>query len=417
MPQARPQDSSGWTVARAWTWAAVAVVPLVAGCNDSHCDNCFSPPPSELAAGLVAGNFSNNGHASVISTSTVLYGASGNSGNLKSFLSTGSGAFAAPVLTRDGNDPLYLASADVNGDNLPDVVSASFHDSALAVFLNNAQSPGTFVTPILLDSPGASQAAIGDLNGDGLPDIVAADFKVSLFVQTAPGKFAAAVGLYSGGANWVAIGDLNGDGIPDVALTDAVGVKILFHTGAPTAASFAAPVAVFSEPSAVNIIGANLIAITDVNGDGLNDLVITDPGPSDGSAPSVVVLLQNSSAPGQFRAPVSYATAQLSLAQSIIVEDVNGDGHPDIVVGGTEAVSVLLQNAASPGTFVAVANYPAPDANQLAVADINGDGRVDIVVATGVSHPEADGVFTNNPGVLLQSATSAGTFGTLQDLP
>jgi hypothetical protein len=401
--------------------ALLASALLLASCNDGYdgCWNCggFAFTPTEISLGLVAGNFTNSGQTSVIATSTVQYYRYGNPGNLKSYLSTGAGTFGAPVLTPDGDDPLYLASADLNGDKLPDVVSASYSDGTLAVFFNSTQSPGTFSTPLILSSPGASQVAIGDLNGDGLPDLVSADFGVSLFIQSSPGAFAAPISLYPGGANWVAVGDLNGDGAPDIALTDNVGVKVLLHTGAASSTTFAAPVSVFTQTVNADLIGANVIAIADLNGDGLNDLVITDPGPTGGAAPTVSVLLQDPAHPGQFLAPVSYPTAAQSLAQSIIVTDVNGDGHPDIVIGGTNAVTVLLNNAASPGTFLTPANYGVTNANQIAVADVNGDGHPDIIVGTGLSQNVVAGVVTNNPGVLLQSATAPGTFGALQDLP
>ena len=403
--------------------AVLTAALALSSCNDYHhhgygCFNCGSPfTPTEISQGLVAGNFNNNGHTSVVATSTVLYQPQINSGNLKVYLSTGPGAFAAPVLTPDGDDPLYLATADLNGDKLPDVVSASYSDGTLAVFFNSTQSPGTFSTPLVLSSPGASQVAIGDLNGDGLPDLVSADFNVSLFIQSSPGAFASPISLYPGGANWVAVGDLNGDGAPDVALADNVGVKVLLHTGAASATTFAAPLTVFTQTSNADVVGANLIAIADVNGDGFNDLVITDPGPTGGTAPTVSVLLQDSTHPGTFLAAVSYPTAPGSLAQSIIVTDVNGDGHPDIVIGGTNAVTVLLQDASSPGTFMAAANYPVTNANQIAIADVNGDGHLDIIVATGLSQTTQNGVVTNNPGVLLQNAASPGTFAALADLP
>lgn len=409
----------------------ILALPLLVSCGDDHCWSCgYGPPPPngcmgsycsgaapEISLGLVAGNFTGNGSASIIATSTVLGNTFRSPGNLKIYLSSGPGAFAAPLLISDGDDPLYLASADLNGDHLPDVVSASADDGTLSVFLNSAQTPGTFATPIVLDSPGASQVAIADMNGDGLPDLVSADFNVSLFLQTSAGVFASPVSLYSGGANWVAVGDLNGDGIPDIALADAVGVKLLMHTGAAGTTTYAAPVSIFTQTANASVRGANVIAIADVNGDGFNDLVITDPGPTGGATPTVSVLLQDATHPGTFLAPVSYAIAPYSLATSIVVTDVNGDGFPDIIVGGTMATSVLLQSPTNRGTFGAASNYATPNANEIAVADVNGDGKPDIVVGTGPAQTVTNGVVPNVPGVLLQNATSPGTFGALQALP
>jgi hypothetical protein len=419
MPQTTQKH--GHAALRPWALlAAVTAVTGLASCggdDHNHCYNCQSYTPYEVSYGLVAGDFNHNGLPSIVQTSAFKGGFPPFAGYLKSYLSAGAGAFAAPVLTNDGADPLYLASADLNGDGLPDVVSASFEDGALAVFFNNVQMPGTFNAPLVLSSPGASQVAIADMDGNGLPDLISADYNVSLFLQTSPATFAAPIPLYTGGANWVAVGDLNGDGIPDVALTDSVGVKLLMHTGAAGTTTYAAPVTVFTATAGADFIGANLIAITDVNGDGFNDLVITDPGPAGGAAPTVSVLLQDAAHPGQFLPAVSYVTAGMSLAQDIIVTDINGDHLPDIIIGGGNAVSVLLQNPAAAGSFFAATNYPVQNANQLAISDVNADGLLDIVIATGATHPLVNGVITNNPGVLLQSATAPGTFTALQDLP
>jgi len=398
---------------------AAALPALLASCGgDDHCFLCGPVlPTTEVSRGVVSADFNGDGFADVVALSTDRPASAPDASNLKAYLSTAAGEFSTPTLTPDGNNPLYLASADLNGDGLRDVVSASADDGALRVFLNDKLSPGTFNTPLVLASPGASQVAIADMNGDGLPDLVSADFNVSLFLQTSPGTFAAPISLYSGGANWVAVGDLNGDGAADIALTDNVGVKVLMHTGAASATTYAAPVSIFTPTLNQDVLGANIIAIADVNGDGLNDLIITDPGATGGMTPTVNVLLQDATAHGTFAAPVSYTIAAQDLPQSIVVTDLQGDGHLDIVIGGQQSVTVLLHDPANPGKFLAATIYPAQGANEIAVADINGDGKPDIVVSNGVTRPTEDGVVTTHPGVLLQSATTPGTFGALQDLP
>jgi hypothetical protein len=412
----------------------LGLMGILASCSGSDCDlgyygECTSDTSAdELSFGLVAGDFNGTGRASIIQTSLIaggdftnayVYGSYpyGTGSYLKSYQSTGPGTFAAPVLIDGGHNPLYLATADLNGDHLPDVVSASFDAGAVSVFMNNAASPGAFNAPLVLASPGASQVAVSDVNGDGLMDIISADFNVSLFVQTASGTFSYPIALYSGGANWVAVGDLNGDGTPDIALTDNTGVKVLTHVGAAASTTYAAATVVYGDYGPPSSWGANLIAIADVNGDGLNDLVITDSYPFGGTSPAVEVLLQNPASRGTFLPPASYPIAGGSFPQSIAVADLNGDGLPDVVVGGSDALSVLLQSSNSPGTFAATVNYAVIDANEIAVTDINGDGRPDIVIATGVNHPIQSGIAVNQPGVLLQGSTSPGTFLPVSDLP
>ena len=395
------------------------VCVLLASCDDHDhgCFGCGHFTPTEFSSGVVSADFNGDGFADVVALSTILPPVSASPSNIQAYLSSAAGVFAPPVATADGFKALYLASADLNADGLLDLVSASFDDGALNVFFNSKTNPGTFNPAVALDSPGASQVAIADMNGDGLPDLVSADFNVSLFVQTSAGTFAAPISLYSGGANWVALGDLNGDGAADVALTDNVGVKVLMHTGAASATTYAAPVTVFTQSPNFNVVGGNLIAIADVDGDGLNDLLITDPGPTGGMSPAVYVLLQDPANHGTFLSPVGYAIATQDRPQSIVVKDLEGTGKLDIVIGARQSVTVLLHDPANPGKFLPASIYPAADADEIAVSDINGDGKLDIVVSNGVTYPMQGGVSTTHPGVLLQSAAAPGTFGPLQDLP
>jgi hypothetical protein len=399
--------------------AFICACAVLASCDDHFhdCFGCANITPTEFSNGVASADFNGDGFADVVALSTVRPPVSAVPSNIKAYLSTAAGVFGVPVATPDGFNPLYIAAADLNGDGVMDVVTASFDDGALDVFFNNKTSPGSFNPALVLNSPGASQVAIADMNGDGVPDLVSADFNVSLFVQTSPGTFAAPISLYGGGANWVALGDLNGDGAADVALTDSVGVKVLMHTGAATSTTFAAAVSVFTQTPNANVVGGNVIAIGDVDGDGLNDLVITDPGPTGGMSTSVNILIQNPASHGTFLAPVGYAIATQDRPQSIQLRDLQGTGKLDIVIGGQQFVTVLLHDPANPGKFLPATIYAAPGANEIAIADVNGDGKLDIVVSNGITFPMQGGVATTHPGVLLQSTTTPGTFGALQDLP
>jgi len=404
--------------------AAVSAGSLlaIAGCGGSD-PPAITFTPFEANFGLVVADVNGDGLPDVVTGRTLHQPvAPGESGALYTALHNAgaTGGYAAETHVAAGTEPLYLASADLDGDGLPDIVSADIDAAALHVFLNSSTQPGQWAMPVMLPASGASQVAIGDLNGDGKPDLVAADFAVDVFLQdpASAGHFLAPSGLNAGGANWVAIGDVNHDGMPDVVVTDAAGVKVFMHAADPNSATFLAPVTVFTQTPNVAFSGANYVAIADVNGDGYADLVITDPGPYGPTPPTVNVLLQDAAAPGTFLAAASYPVSQGRVAQAITVADVNGDGLPDVLYGDSAGVSVLLQSATAPGTFAAATTYAAPlGAYQLGVADVDGDGLVDIVVTNSAMLASSAGVETTRPGVLLQDPALHGSFKALQNLP
>jgi hypothetical protein len=149
------------------------------------------------------------------------------------------------------------------------------------------------------------------------------------------------------------------------------------------------------------------VRIADVNGDGLPDLVVANYGPGSNGmgTPGVSVLLQNAATPGTFLAPVTYATPDGAI--DVAVGDLDGDGRPDLVVASLDpdfsgGVSVLLQSPApaAPGTFGTATVYRGlGQPLSLAIADLNGDSHPDIAVADGTSAT-----------VLLQNAAMPGTF-------
>jgi hypothetical protein len=160
------------------------------------------------------------------------------------------------------------------------------------------------------------------------------------------------------------------------------------------------PITVGSNPDAV--------AVVDLNGDGIPDLVVANGGNLQTPGDTVSVLLGNGD--GTFQPQHTFAVG--SYPRAVAVADLNGDGKPDLIIANEfdNTVSVLLGNG--DGTFQTQHTFAVgtgPDA--VAVADLNGDGIPDLVVANGGVGPTGE-VVTNTMSVLLGNGD--GSFKTQQ---
>jgi hypothetical protein len=139
-------------------------------------------------------------------------------------------------------------------------------------------------------------------------------------------------------------------------------------------------------------IGASSIAVGDVNGDGIPDLVVATESCNSSSCSGAAVSVLLGNGDGSFQPAVSYDLG--GLFAKVVLADVNGDGKRDIVAaaefclplgGRSSCASVLLGNG--DGTFQPAVTYSSGGflAASVAVADVNGDGKPDIVVANNCS--------------------------------
>jgi hypothetical protein len=351
------------------------------------------PSPNALAIG----DFNHDGKMDVVTVST------GNFKNVANVqLGNGDGTFQAPaVYTTDAN-PVAVAVGDLNGDGKLDLVVVCHDSNDVSVFLGNGN--GTFQSAVNY-GVGTSPdfVALGDFNGDGKLDLAVSDngsSSVSILLNNGNGTFGAAtnIALVSGSPTSVAVGDFNGDGKLDLVTANGGfdGVNVLLGNGN---GSFGAPV-----KFGTGFVPAS-VAVADFNGDGKQDIAVGCAFPS---GDGVNILIGNGN--GTFQAFKKYVAGGTPAA--MIVADVNGDGHPDIVTANgafaNDSISVLLNNGK--GTFAAPL-LDVADVNPVGLAAGNflGGSKLDLIV---VNHDTSDiSVLPGNENGTFMATLSYGVGG------
>ena len=292
-----------------------------------------------------------------------------------------------------------FATADLNGDKhyliyIPGQY-ANNNPKRFGFLTALGNADGSFQSPVFTPAPSLAKGVSGDyLSALGaLHSITNAAGKAEILYSYSTGYVTGSTGTYNLG---YATQLSNGDGT--------------FATPALTVYSSSS-----TPPSA--LLPPAPVVIADLNNDKIPDLILYIPtvfgnGGTVVTPPMLQVMLGN--ADGTFGKPITISAVVNPTIASIAVGDVNGDGIPDLVAEGEKAVNgtndfnITVALGKGDGTFQG--QTPMQLANgegfeSFAIGDFTGDGKADIAILgfqpgldSGLFPGNGDGTFQSTPG-------------------
>jgi hypothetical protein len=266
----------------------------------------------------------------------------------------------------DNESPMWV---DLTGDGKPELICNS--DGYLGYIAPNWSAP---TEPWLFHriSPQGKWHKYthgighGDINGDGKPDLLEQDgwWEQPKTLVGDPQwtfhafPFAPGTGT-AGGAQMYAY-DFNGDGLNDVFTTlDPHGYGLVWYEQSREAGviKFRQHVIMGREPKdsphGIKFTQAHAIALVDMDGDGVKDVVTGKrfwahgpTGDPESNEPAVLYWFQTVRRPDNSADFVPHLIDNDSgVGTEVVSKDLNGDGRPDIVVGNKKGVFVFLHQA------------------------------------------------------------------------
>jgi hypothetical protein len=304
--------------------------------------------------------------------------------------SSGSITFASRIDSSIGQQPKHVVCGDLDGDGRPDIITTNQSANSLSIFRNTSSAGSISLAPkvALTDTGGPFYAALGDLDGDGKLDIIVANIgtnKISVLRNTSTvGSLSFAGPTYftsNNGASGVAVGDIDGDGLPDVVVANSGGNTITILRNTSTTGNISLV--------ATNDIGVTasaspwIVTLADLDRDSKLDVILIN------SSASTVSVFRNLSSPGSvvFNAREDQTTNTNPWA--LTVSDINGDGKPDVLVSYQNSPNVsVFKNTSTSGSisFAAKVDF-GTTGNSWGViaADLDGDGKPDLAATNNNS--------------------------------
>jgi hypothetical protein len=285
----------------------------------------------------------------------------------------------AQGLPRGGQWRGLPAVADLDGDGHLDIACSIRKADGLHVMFGDGKGGFTDVEQDFNKADGYGGAEILDMTGDGKPDIIFGTHRAPMVVYQNLGERRfkeTSQGLDNEEiVSDIAVGDIDGDKHPDIAAIGLFGGGVFLWKGDGKGGFTRIRNKLYKDDA----FGREIVC-ADVNRDGRADIVVTQQGPKVLIAHGEGFQFQDQSQ----GLPVPLTTG---TDQSIAVEDVDGDGKPEIALAtiaieGNPGIEVFKQ--AADGTWASLAHgLPRGfTTSSVAFGDIDGDKKIDLLVAS-----------------------------------
>ena len=313
-----------------------------------------------------------------------------------------------------GTGPVGAVAGDIDGDGKADIVLSNLTSNTLSVHRNTSTSGGinaaSFATKVEVNTGNTPRWVVaGDFDGDGLLDLATAasgDDNLEVYLNTSSVgsvSFAAAVtSATNNDPNVVATSDIDGDGKLDIGVTT-------WNGGAGTTVSLyrnlssTGAISVAAKSDVTTGTGPERVAFGDVDGDGKPDMAVANSGGANAS------VYRNTASAGTIDASSFAAAVNFTVGttpQEARFADVDGDGNLDLLASNTASNTVsVLRNTATSGvingsSFAAKQDFATGTLPRaLGIGDLDGDGKPDLSLSNG----------TANTISLLKNTSSSGS--------
>jgi gliding motility-associated-like protein len=304
------------------------------------------------------------------------------------YLGTGGGRFAKTATnTATGSNPFQMLTLDYNKDGHLDLVTFNLGSFSVSVFAGAGDGSFSLSATIPVTATTSGRMTTADFNNDTHPDLIVSGYQsnvINFIAGTGTGFSAAITSPSTENILDVKAADFNGDGNQDFVadFTNKNKLVVFFGNGNGT----------FTEGTQYDSRGSFFL-VEDLNNDTKPDIIAFEIG-------STNDFFINDGAGNFIGSGIATSLGGFPWGYT----DMNGDGFKDLILGSQNPISsntgqILIYKGSATGITNSVHIQKLNSGgNRLVIEDVNGDGKPDVIATSFYTNEDYLGVLINTSG-------------------